>query len=202
MSSTGYSPAAGCGRRTAAISPNSAAAIISGHRTAARRGGRGASSGHRAAAVGPIRLLTHLRYAGYHLQPRELLLLLRRRGDDTLDAIVAEITNTPWHERHAYVLPADAAQRHGRHAAMDVPQGLSRLAFMPMDATTRGSSPTAGKLCVHMDVLRTTRASSSHARSPAPPAHRREPRCAVLWRYPLMTAQVVGASTGRRCGCG
>jgi DUF1365 family protein len=60
--------------------------------------------------AGPIRLLTHLRYLGACFNPVSFYYCYEGDGE-RLAAIVAEITNTPWHERHAYVLPARAGER-------------------------------------------------------------------------------------------
>src|SRR3546814_3005655 len=58
--------------------------------------------------VGPIRLLTHARYFGYCFNPVSFYYGSDAAGVN-LRWIMAEITNTPWRERHAYVLPvADA----------------------------------------------------------------------------------------------
>jgi DUF1365 family protein len=57
--------------------------------------------------VGPIRLLTHLRYFGCSLNPVSFYYCFDA-ADVRVETIVAEITNTPWNERHAYVLPLDA----------------------------------------------------------------------------------------------
>lgn len=57
---------------------------------------------------GPIRMLTHLRHFGLAFNPVTFYYCFS--ADDTrVDAIVAEITNTPWNERHAYVLDARRA---------------------------------------------------------------------------------------------
>src|SRR5690606_27766907 len=61
---------------------------------------------------GPIRLLTHLRYFGYSFNPVSLYYCFDRGGEN-VETIVAEITNTPWKERHAYVLPAHTAVERG-----------------------------------------------------------------------------------------
>jgi DUF1365 family protein len=53
---------------------------------------------------GSIRLLTHLRNFGHCFNPVSFYYCL----DDTnqrLEAVMAEVTNTPWGERHAYVIP-------------------------------------------------------------------------------------------------
>jgi DUF1365 family protein len=57
--------------------------------------------------AGPVRLLTQVRCFGYVFNPVSFYYCFAPDGS-TLEAIVAEITNTPWQERHAYVLPASA----------------------------------------------------------------------------------------------
>ncbi|MFT5831592.1 MAG: DUF1365 family protein [Bacteroidia bacterium] len=54
--------------------------------------------------LGAVRLLSQLRTLGYVFNPVSFYLCYDEQGK--LDAIVAEITNTPWRERHAYVLDA------------------------------------------------------------------------------------------------
>jgi hypothetical protein len=51
---------------------------------------------------GPIRLLTHLRYFGYVFNPVSFYYCYDHVG--CLDAVVAEVHNTPWNETHPYVL--------------------------------------------------------------------------------------------------
>lgn len=53
--------------------------------------------------TGPIRLLTHLRYFGYVMNPVSFYYCFDSRGE-RVDTIVAEVNNTPWGERHCYVL--------------------------------------------------------------------------------------------------
>jgi DUF1365 family protein len=55
-----------------------------------------------AAPDGPIRLLTNLRTLGLCFNPVSFYYCFDR--DERLQAVVAEVTNTPWGERHAYVL--------------------------------------------------------------------------------------------------
>jgi uncharacterized protein len=52
---------------------------------------------------GPIRMLTHLRYFGIGFNPVTFYYCFDSE-DTKVETIVAEITNTPWKERHAYVL--------------------------------------------------------------------------------------------------
>lgn len=55
---------------------------------------------------GPIRLLTHLSYFGYCFNPISLYYCFDR-DDSRVETIVAEVNNTPWGERHCYVLADD-----------------------------------------------------------------------------------------------
>jgi len=52
---------------------------------------------------GPIRLLTHLRYFGHCFNPASFYYCYDPT-DTRVDTIVVEIHNTPWGERHCYVL--------------------------------------------------------------------------------------------------
>jgi len=78
-------------------------------------------TGH--AARGPIRLLTNMRYFGYCFNPVSFYYCLEADGT-TLQAIVADINNTPWDERHAYVL--DYSKKPAQAMAL---AGLQRFQF-------------------------------------------------------------------------
>jgi DUF1365 family protein len=52
---------------------------------------------------GPIRLLTHLTYFGYCFNPISIYYCFDQ-ADSRVETIVAEVRNTPWGERHCYVL--------------------------------------------------------------------------------------------------
>lgn len=52
--------------------------------------------------AGPIRLLAHMRTFGHCFNPVSFYYCFS--AQERLDAVVAEVTNTPWGERHAYVL--------------------------------------------------------------------------------------------------
>lgn len=53
--------------------------------------------------AGPIRMLSHLRYFGYCFNPVSFYFCFDE-NDTSVKTIVAEINNTPWMERHQYVL--------------------------------------------------------------------------------------------------
>ena len=69
---------------------------------------------------GHVGLLTQLRTLGYLFNPVSFYFCHDERGG--LDAIVAEITNTPWGERHAYVLDAGGPGGRVAHAGKDTDQ--------------------------------------------------------------------------------
>jgi hypothetical protein len=82
--------------------------------------------------VGPIRLLTLLRTFGHSFNPVSFYYCYD--ADDTrIDAVVAEITNTPWGERHAYVLPAAAATRDDVGLRFRFGKRFHVSPFMPME---------------------------------------------------------------------
>lgn len=80
---------------------------------------------------GPIRLLTHLRTFGHCFNPVSFYYCYSR--DERLDAIVAEITNTPWNERHTYVMTADSAETTPQGMRFRFDKCFHVSPFMPMD---------------------------------------------------------------------
>lgn len=142
---------------------------------------------------GPIRLLTHVRYVGVMFNPVTFYYCFAADGM-SLECIVAEITNTPWKERHAYVLPMDTAQSRGRALQWSFPKTFHVSPFMPMEREYdwRFTVPS-NDLHVHMNVNREGNrefdATLFLQRRPLNSAS----LARVLWRYPLMTTQVVGA---------
>ena len=140
--------------------------------------------------TGPIRLLTHLRYFGKCFNPVSFYYCFDAAG--TLHSIVAEITNTPWKERHAYVLPAATAERRGRALHWRFDKAFHVSPFLPMQRRYDWTFtiPDDG-LQVHMDVCDEGQpefdATLQLERRPLTGAN----LARVLWRYPLMTAQVV-----------
>lgn len=147
-------------------------------------------SGHR--PTGAIRLLAHPRYAGYVFNPVSFYYCYD--GDGALDCVLAEITNTPWRERHAYVLPVPQAQRRGRALAWAFDKRFHVSPFMSMQRRYdwRFTAP-AQDLHVRMrvgDEAGTEFDAGLHLQRRALDAGA---LARVLWRYPLMTARVMGA---------
>lgn len=53
--------------------------------------------------AGPIRLLTNFRYFGFRMNPVSFYYCFDATGEE-VETVVAEVSNTPWNERHCYVL--------------------------------------------------------------------------------------------------
>jgi DUF1365 family protein len=101
--------------------------------------------------AGPVRLLTQMRTFGHCFNPVSFYYCYDARGQK-VEAVVAEVTNTPWHERHAYVLrppdeqPADAPMRFRLAKAFHVSP------FMPRDLDYDWRFTVPGqRLVVHME---------------------------------------------------
>jgi DUF1365 family protein len=104
---------------------------------------------------GPIRLLTHLRYFGYSFNPVSFYYLFDA-ADSRVEFIVAEITNAPWKQRHAYVMAVAGAARHGKRAwRFSFQKEFHVSPFMPMDMRYDWSFGAPGEgLHVHMENWR------------------------------------------------
>lgn len=144
------------------------------------------------APEGPIRVLTHLRYFGLVFNPVSFYYCHDAGGE--LAVVLAEITNTPWRERHAYVLPVREAARLGRALSWEFDKQFHVSPFLPLDRRYRWRlTPPAADLRVRMEVLR-----GDDREFDADLAMRRTPLgtralARVLTRYPAMTLQVLGA---------
>lgn len=146
---------------------------------------------------GPIRLLTHLRYFGFCFNPVSFYYCFDRSGQ-RVQTIVAEITNTPWKERHAYVLPLSAASSTGRLLRWRFNKDFHVSPFMPMDLGYDWSfSSPDERLLIHMNLRpnapdaapspKSFDATLTLSRRELSPSSMRR----ALVRYPLMTARVV-----------
>jgi DUF1365 family protein len=90
--------------------------------------------------TGPVRLLTHARYFGHCFNPVSFYYCYEPDGV-TLDTVLAEITNTPWRERHAYALPLVAGRAPRQRRALRLRQGLPCLA-VPADGHALPGGPS------------------------------------------------------------
>lgn len=142
---------------------------------------------------GPIRVLTHGRYFGVTMNPVSFYYGYLADGE-TLDWILAEITNTPWDERHSYLLAVADARRVGDALHWDFAKAFHVSPFIGMQRQYHWAFQAPGEgLRVHMDVF------DGDAREfDATLVLQRRPLNATtlascLLRYPLLTAKVAAA---------
>ncbi len=148
---------------------------------------------------GPIRLLTHLSYFGYCFNPLSVFFCFDERGDH-IQSIVAEVTNTPWKERHCYVLPVvDSKQNYPVGSQSEPEKHKFRFAksfhvspFMTMDYEYRWNLVGPSDQI----VLQTENWQSEHACFDATLNLKRKEittwaLARILALYPLMTARVM-----------
>jgi hypothetical protein len=142
----------------------------------------------RARPRGPIAMLAHLRTWGWLFNPISLYFCFDPDTSE-VDALVAEVTNTPWHERHAYVLgpiPGPAGARF--------PKALHVSPFMGMDQeyVLRCDAP-GDRLVVHLTSLEAGEQVFEATLALRRREATRRELGRVLWSYPLMTLRVSAA---------
>lgn len=141
---------------------------------------------------GPIRLLTHLRYFGYCLNPISLFFCHDDR--DRIDTIVAEVHNTPWGERYCYVLDARETASEGEKLRFRTAKNFHVSPFMEMDLDYRWTvSPPGRQFSLHIDSHKGEEKIFDATLSLAREEIRGRSLNGVLVRYPLMTLQVLAS---------
>ncbi|MGO9961431.1 MAG: DUF1365 domain-containing protein [Solirubrobacteraceae bacterium] len=140
--------------------------------------------------TGPIRVLTHLRSFGHCFNPVSFYYCMDV-GGERLQALVAEVTNTPWGERHTYVL----AGGQGSSGVLDgqFDKALHVSPFMGMDHRyhARAAMP-AQALSVH---IASSRAGVTVFDATLALRRRHLTRASmarITARYPLATVRVLG----------
>ena len=136
-------------------------------------------------------MLTHPRYFGYVFNPISLFYCWNASGD-ALEAVVAEVTSTPWGERHCYVLSGPAAAEAPLRSATAKALHVSPFMGMGLEHRFRISAPG--------ERLRVT-VENEDENGPfftAALSLERRPWTSgqlarALWRYPLLTVQVQAA---------
>jgi uncharacterized protein len=139
------------------------------------------------APAGPVRMLANLRYLGHIFNPVSFYFCFDE-GGESVTAVVADVTNTPWGERHAYAIGANG---DGRVVRGSLEKSFHVSPLMAMDYTYEWRATTPGDdLVVHIDSKRGGRtafdATLSLRRRELSPALMRR----TLLRYPAMTMRV------------
>lgn len=138
-------------------------------------------TGHR--PRGPVRVLTQFRSLGHCFNPVSFYYCLDEMGA-RIEAVVAEVTNTPWGERHAYVIPEGAA-------AFEKALHVSPFQGMDLTYVCRSSVP-GSDLSVQIESTRhgarVFEAVLTLRRWELSPASMRR----MIARYPFATLRVLG----------
>jgi DUF1365 family protein len=139
---------------------------------------------------GPIRLLTHFRYLGFEMNPVSLYYCFNAQ-DEHVQAVVAEVNNTPWDEQHCYALDLRAASQRQPMTTRHVKAfHVSPFLGMEMDYCWRLSVPgerlTVAIEC-HAPEEKVFEAALSLKRTPIT----RSRLAGLLFRYPLLTLQII-----------
>ena len=146
--------------------------------------------------IGAIRLLTQFRHFGFEMNPVSFFYCFDVDGS-RVEAIVAEVNNTPWGEQHIYVIPAQDSESNSPQATQKriVIEGLKKefhvSPFMPMDMEYRmlftiPEQKLGVKMQNFQDGERKFDVSMLLSRIPITAWSLNW----ILIRYPLMTAQI------------
>ena len=137
-----------------------------------------------------VRLLTNARYFGFLMNPISCYYCFAEDGE-TLLAVVAEVTNTPWNRRHPYVLKIDP-QAGEQTIRFEKKMHVSPFNPLDMTYTWRGRTP-GERIGIHLDTAkdgtRVFDAALSLQRQPLSAAALDR----FLLRYPLMTLKIFAA---------
>ncbi|MFY9255769.1 MAG: DUF1365 domain-containing protein [Fuerstiella sp.] len=110
---------------------------------------------------GPIRLLTQLRLYGFQMNPVSYFYCFDENGEN-VQAVVAEVNNTPWGEQHCYVI--DQPQKPGTRIPRVVwsPKTFHVSPFMPMNMNYKWHlSAPADRLNIHLENHLTAKQDST-----------------------------------------
>ena len=139
---------------------------------------------------GPVRLLTQLRCFGAYFSPINLFYLFDKT-ETRIEAVVAEVSNTPWLERHHYIL-WDGNRSERKNEMVFIHRKEFHVSpFMGMDAEYRWQliSP-ADQLSVQLSSFTEGRslfrANMSLTRQPLDNRH----LVRLLLRYPVTSARI------------
>jgi DUF1365 family protein len=131
---------------------------------------------------GPISVLTQLRTFGWLFNPITTYYCYESTGNK-VETTVVEVSNTPWHQRTAYVM--DGTGPHLVAKAMHVSP------FLPMDLTHRFDVGVPGdQLTLAVDDLRAGQTVFAATMVLTRVAAGRRGQGRLLWRYPMMTVRV------------
>lgn len=141
---------------------------------------------------GPIRCLTQLRQFGVYFSPLNLYFCFDQAGEELI-AVVAEVSNTPWNERHHYLL-WEGNRLPGSIGRFSHAKAFHVSPFMDMDLNYdwRLASPSE-QLHVALSCRRgDDRLFHAHMQLQREPLNNRH-LARALCRYPIAALQILAA---------
>ncbi len=140
---------------------------------------------------GPVRVLTQLRSFGHCFNPVSFYYCFGEDGS-RVEAVVAEVTNTPWGERHAYALTR-APETSANVIRGESEKVLHVSPFMDMDQRyTWSVAAPSEMLSVHIENRRAGELVFDATLAMRRTAFTPEALRRITVRYPAATARVVG----------
>ncbi len=147
---------------------------------------------------GPIRMLTQLRSFGLCFNPVTFYYCLDASGE-RLQSVLAEVSNTPWGERHSYVL--DETREDSPVIRGTFAKALHVSPFQPMDHVYRARASTPGETAsVHIDSEHEGRVVFDATLGLTRRTLNRAGVVSMAARYPLATARVLTLIYGHALG--
>ena len=137
--------------------------------------------------TGPIYLLANLRYFGHVMNPIACYYCFNE-DESRLEYLIAEVNNTPWDERHSYVLEGPSG-REWLHTQFDKQFHVSPFNPMDMRYHWRSSTPDR-RLILHMENTHNSEKVFDATLSLAAQPMTAKNLNMQLLRYPFMTIKV------------
>lgn len=143
---------------------------------------------------GPVRLLTNLRAFGHCFNPVSFYYCFDPAGE-RVEAVLADVTNTPWGERHAYAL----SRKNGDRVLTGRSEKLLHVSpFMGMDHEYDWKVGVPGKrLSVHIESHRAGRRAFDATLNLERRELSRRSLASATARHPMNTLHVLGRIYGQ-----
>ena len=143
---------------------------------------------------GPVRMLTNLRYYGYIINPITCYYCFDETGE-TVETVIAEVTNTPWRQRCLYILNGDEKEQT-QFQVYQFDKQMHVSPFQPMALFYKWYSQKPDEnLNLHINVK--DQNSKDTVFDATLHMHRHEmtgtKMAQFILRYPWMTMKVAGA---------
>ncbi len=139
--------------------------------------------------TGPIRMLINLRYWGVNMNPLSTYYCFD--NSENLVAILAEVHNTPWNERHAYVL---TGEEFSSKQKVNFPKEFHVSPFNPLAMDYHWHSATPDKtLAIHLENWQDDKKIMDATMTLNREALNKKSMNLILIRFPWMTVKIISA---------